>query len=124
MAQDISKLSPLKSWTRVHRYCSRQSDPADPQNWELYKWLLSYIIGVGNGNPFQYSCLENPTEEPGRLQSMGSQRVEHDQVTTHSTALTHFTFNTYLLNFALIVFFLETTVNLKQGQKPSWMGEQ
>ena len=32
--------------------------------------------GEGNGNPFQYSCLEIPrTEEPGRLQSMGSQRV-------------------------------------------------
>ena len=26
--------------------------------------------GEGNGNPLQYSCLENPTEEPGRLQSM------------------------------------------------------
>ena len=22
--------------------------------------------GGGNGNPFQYSCLENPTEEPGK----------------------------------------------------------
>ena len=33
----------------------------------------------GDGNPLQYSCLENPwTEEPGRLQSMGSQRVRHD----------------------------------------------
>ena len=30
----------------------------------------------GNGNPLQYSCLENPwIEEPGRLQSLGSQRV-------------------------------------------------
>ena len=30
----------------------------------------------GNGNPLQYSCLENPwAEEPGRLQSSGSQRV-------------------------------------------------
>ena len=29
--------------------------------------------GEGNGNPFQYSCLENSmTEEPGGLQSMGS----------------------------------------------------
>ena len=29
--------------------------------------------GEGNGNPLQYSCLENPmTEESGRLQSMGS----------------------------------------------------
>ena len=31
--------------------------------------------GVGNGNPLQYSCLENSMdrEEPGRLQSVGSQ---------------------------------------------------
>ena len=35
--------------------------------------------GEGNSNPLQYYCLENPwTEEPGRLQSMGSQRVGHD----------------------------------------------
>ena len=27
----------------------------------------------GNGNPFQNSCLGNPMDEPGRLQSMGSQ---------------------------------------------------
>ena len=33
----------------------------------------------GNGNPLQYSYLEIPwMEEPGRLQSMGSQRVRHD----------------------------------------------
>ena len=35
--------------------------------------------GEGNGNPLQYSCLEYPwTEEPGGLQSMGSQGVGHD----------------------------------------------
>ena len=35
--------------------------------------------GEGNENPFQYSCLENPMDsEPGRLQSMGVQRVGHD----------------------------------------------
>ena len=34
--------------------------------------------GEGNGNPLQYSCLENPwTEEPGGIQSMGLQRVGH-----------------------------------------------
>ena len=27
----------------------------------------------GNGNPLQYSCLENPTEVPGGSQSMGSE---------------------------------------------------
>ena len=35
--------------------------------------------GVGNVNPLQYSCLEIPrTEEPSRLQCMGSQRVGCD----------------------------------------------
>ena len=35
--------------------------------------------GEGNGNPLQYSCLENPTDgEPGRLQSVGSQRVRRN----------------------------------------------
>ena len=32
--------------------------------------------GKGNGNPLQYSCLENSmAKEPGRLQSMMLQRV-------------------------------------------------
>ena len=35
--------------------------------------------GGGHGNPFQYSCLENPMDRnPGRLQSTGSQRVRQD----------------------------------------------
>ena len=35
--------------------------------------------GVGNGNPLQYSCLENLIDrEPGGLQSTGLQRVGHD----------------------------------------------
>ena len=34
----------------------------------------------GNGNPLQDSCLENPwTEEPGGLQSMGSQESDTTQ---------------------------------------------
>ena len=41
--------------------------------------ILAYYFGESNGTPLQYSCLENPwTEEPGRLQSMGSLRVRHD----------------------------------------------
>ena len=35
-------------------------------------------LGGGDGNPLQYSCLENPTEEPGGLQSVESQRVGPD----------------------------------------------
>ena len=35
--------------------------------------------GEGDGNPLQYSFLENPwTEKPGGLQSIGSQRVGHN----------------------------------------------
>ena len=63
----------------------------------VFIYYLSYILWViccftlnfygiamasfreGNGTPLQYSCLENPwTEEPGRLQSMGSLKVGHD----------------------------------------------
>ena len=35
--------------------------------------------GGGHGNPLQYSCLKSAwTEELGRLQSMGLQRVGYD----------------------------------------------
>ena len=34
--------------------------------------------GVGNGNPLQFSCLENSMDRGAWLQSMGSQRVEQD----------------------------------------------
>ena len=40
---------------------------------------LERCPGKVNGNPLQYSCLENSMDkEPGRLQSMGSQRVRHN----------------------------------------------
>ena len=40
---------------------------------------LSVHIGEGNGNPLQFLAWRIPwTEEPGGLQSMGSQRVGHD----------------------------------------------
>ena len=39
---------------------------------------LGRCPGEGNGNPLQYSCLGNPMdrEEPGELQSMGSQKIQ------------------------------------------------
>ena len=41
---------------------------------------LGRFPGEGNGNPLQYSCLENPMDGGAwcRLLSMGSQRVRHD----------------------------------------------
>ena len=48
-------------------------------------WIpgLERSPGEGNGNPLQYSCL---VEEPGGLQSMGSQRVGHVWAIKHSTS--------------------------------------
>ena len=44
--------------------------------------------GKGNGNPLQYSWLENSrTEEAGQLQSRGSQRVRHNWATNTFTSL-------------------------------------
>ena len=41
--------------------------------------------GVGNGQPLQYSCLENCwAEQPDRLQSMGLQGVRHDWAHVHA----------------------------------------
>ena len=46
-------------------------------NFILFKYMA--LHGEGDGNPLQYSCLENPwTKEPGGLQSVGSQRVRHN----------------------------------------------
>ena len=43
------------------------------------KDFTSHRNEEGNGNPLQYSCLENPgMEEPGGLLSTGSHRVRHD----------------------------------------------
>ena len=43
--------------------------------------------GGGNGNPLQYSCLENPwTEEPGGLQSMKLQYLSEETTAKDSGA--------------------------------------
>ena len=40
---------------------------------------LGRFPGVGNGNPFQFSCLENPLDRGGwEAKFMELQRVKHD----------------------------------------------
>ena len=57
------------------------------QRHQFFDTQLS-LSGEGNGNPLQYSCLENFTDwGAGRLQSMGSQRVGPDWVTPLTWAL-------------------------------------
>ena len=59
-----------------------EGDPGDPCSIAE----LGRSPGDGNGNPLQYSCLENPHEQRSLagLQSMGLQRVGHDWATTLS----------------------------------------
>ena len=48
---------------------------------QMNMWFYR-ICGEGNGNPFQYSCLENPMDRGAwRLQSTGLQRVRQNWVT-------------------------------------------
>ena len=51
-----------------------------PAMWETWVWSLGWEVPLekGTGYPIQYSSLENSwTEESGRLQSMGSQKVHN-----------------------------------------------
>ena len=54
------------------------------EGWASYM-SLHCLMGEGNGNPLQYSCLENPMDGgAGRLPSMGSLRVGYDWATSFS----------------------------------------
>ena len=58
----------------------KESDTAEnfTSRTSLTSLASNFLSGEGNGNPLQYSCLENPwTEEPGGSWSMESQRVRH-----------------------------------------------
>ena len=56
---------------------------------DLFMVQLSHI-GEGNGNPLQYSCLENPMDGGAWWATVhGSQRVRHNGVTSLSLSLSH-----------------------------------
>ena len=65
-----------------------KNPPANTRDAKDSGWIpgLGRSPGVGNGNPL-FSILAWKilwTEEPGGLQSMGSQRVRHDCIHTHT----------------------------------------
>ena len=71
-------------WEEPGRVQSMGSLESDTTKRLHFPFSLS-CIGEGNGNPLQYSCLENPwTEEPSGLLSFGSHRVGHDWATSFS----------------------------------------
>ena len=72
-----------QSWTRLKRLSSGSSSSLCLEQClfmvgSSHKYLVSnYRYREGNGTPLRYSKIPW-TEEPGRLQSMGSRRVGHD----------------------------------------------
>ena len=67
------------------------------KHWKKERYIL-YIPGEGNGNPLQYSCLENPMDGGAwGLQSTGSQRVGHDWATSLTHSLTLYSISNTLL---------------------------
>ena len=65
--------------------------------------VLGRSPGEGNGNPFQYSCLEIPwTEEPGRLTVHGAAKSQ--TLSTHACAQCHA--GLYALDASSIITFL------------------
>ena len=56
----------------------------------LFRTVCPPDFQLRNSNPLQYFAWWIPwTEEPGRLQSMGSQRVRHTKRLTHTHTHTH-----------------------------------
>ena len=67
---------------------------------------LTRSPGEGNGNPLQYSCLENPikTEKTGILQSMGSQRVRYNLETRQHFWYDNMVFAWFIISFSKLKF--------------------
>ena len=76
-------LSPRKFWNsqEISRWLSGKESACQRRICTFNPWVRKIPWGW-NGNPLQCSGLENPTEEPGRLQSMELQRVWHDWART------------------------------------------
>ena len=60
-----------------------KNPPADEGDGRGVGWIpgSGRCPGGGHGNPLQYSCLESPAEERGRLLSVVSQELGTTEVT-------------------------------------------
>ena len=87
-----SKESDTTEWPTLHFHTLRMASPS--------LIFSSFLLWEGNGNPLQYSCLENPVrEEPGGLPSMGSHRVGHDWSYAAAAAYSRLNFTSVWLNY-------------------------
>ena len=78
----MATLSSILTWRIPWTEETGGYSPCGCKDSDMTKQLSMCIYihpGGGNGNPVQYSCLENPhgqTEELGRLQSMGHKELD------------------------------------------------
>ena len=42
--------------------CAPDHTPSSGQLWEVNSAIIPVFLKLGNGNPLQYSCLENPMD--------------------------------------------------------------
>ena len=113
----------VKSESEVAQSCPTLKNLPDNAKDEDLIPGLGRSPGGGHDKPLQYSCLESPwTEEPGRLQSMGSQRIEHDWAHSHIQILHRiFFFSTFLLESTLFIQSQITYLStLGHSHFPSW----
>jgi len=74
----------IKGKKNVFRMQPREQ-PESNQRAKVWVWISSQEDpGRGNGNPFQHSCLDNQTEEPGGLQSTRLKKVRHNWAQTRA----------------------------------------
>ena len=74
VTQDWANFTHLK----IENYINFENWNLERQNLHFWDFAVHYacLVGEGNGNPLQYSSLENPVdEEPDGLLSIGSYRV-------------------------------------------------
>ena len=87
--------------------------------------------GGGNGNPLQYSCLENSMDRGAwRLQSMWSQRVGHNLVTEHTliistnslSSLFLYHFLPFALTFLALILLLLKNIHYDSSSPRKFLG--
>ena len=86
-----------KTSEELYSFIAQQvkNPPAMQETWET--WVQSPSqedpLKEENGNPLQYSCLENPMDRGvwWAIQSMGSQRLRHNWATEHKHTCSAFT---------------------------------
>ena len=80
----------LYNWKLALDYCS-SSQKKKPERTDYFSLFDSWASGEGNGNPCQYSCLENPMDRQGWLGYSAQGRKELDTTErplTHSLTMT------------------------------------